>query len=191
MDFASDRASLEIEDQYMFGPQLMVAPVMSPGARVRTVYLPGKGGWYDYWTGKQHAGQTTIVADAPLGALPLYVRAGSIIPMGPVVEYAEAQTGLPIELRVYRGADGAFTLYDDAGDGLGYEKGERAIVDIAWNEASGTLSFSERKGSYPGMKAGRVFNVVWVDEATGRGDAEPAKAETVRYTGRALTWKAP
>jgi alpha-D-xyloside xylohydrolase len=191
MDFRSDRAALEIDDQFMFGPGVMVAPVMAPGAQVRTVYLPGDGGWYDFWTGKAFAGKKTIVADAPLAKLPLYVRAGTILPIGPVVQHTGAQSSLPLELRVYPGADGAFTLYDDAGDGPGYERGERATIDIKWNDAKRTLTLSNRRGSFPGMRSERVFKLVWVSEASGQGDSETLAATAVRYVGRSMAIKAP
>jgi alpha-D-xyloside xylohydrolase len=171
----------------MFGPGLMVAPVTRKGAALRTVYLPGTTDWYDFWTGKRMAAKQTIAAAAPIDTMPLFVRAGTILPLGPVVGYAEAQTGAPLELRIYRGADGHFALYDDNGDGWGYEKGQRAIVEITWNEATGTLTFAARQGQFPGMKRAREFHIVW----GGAGDAETKTFQTVVYKGKRLVIKAP
>lgn len=190
-DFGTDPDALDIEDQYMFGPALMVAPVTRKGASDRTVYLPGSGVWYDFWTGKRMPGKTTIVAHAPLETLPLFVRAGTILPLGPVVGHADAQKNKPIELRIYRGADGRFTLYDDSGNGWGYEKGERATIAIAWNEAARTLSFAPRQGKFPGMAAKRTFRVVFVGGTAGLGEGEATDFKTIAYTGRAVTISAP
>ncbi len=190
-DFGSDPDALDIPDQFMFGPEVMVAPVDRKGANLRTVYLPGGTDWYDFWTGTRLAGKQTVVANAPIETLPLYVRAGSILPMGPAVEYAEAQTGAPLELRIYRGANGHFTLYDDSGNGWGYEKGQRATVDIAWNDTAGTLTFAARNGKYPGMKPSRDFHIVWVGKNAGTGDAPATSFQSVTYKGKKLTVKAP
>jgi len=130
-----------------------------------------------------------VSAEAPLGSLPLFVRAGSVLPLGPVVQHTHEDPNAPIELRIYRGANGRFTFYDDAGDGLGYERGERAVVQIAWNDAPGTLSFSDRDGSYPGMRPTRTFSVVCVDEQNGVGDQSDARPQSVDYAGKAQTIK--
>lgn len=188
-DFASDPDALDIADEYMFGP-LLVAPVTRKGAEARTVYLPAAAGWYDFWTGKRLAAKTNVVAAAPIETIPLYVRAGTVLPMGPVVPYAEAQKDAPLEIRVYRGADGHFTLYDDSGNGWGYEKGQRATIAIDWNEASGTLTFAARQGKFPGMKTTREFRIVFVDEKTGAGAAEATTFRAVTYKGQKLTVKA-
>ncbi len=188
MDFREDRAALDIPDQYMFGPFLMVAPVTSQGATTRSVYLPGRTSWYDFHTGRRYDGGQVISAAAPLRTLPLFVRAGAILPMGPVVPYAEAQTGQPLEIRVYRGADGAFALYDDAGDGPGYEKGEHAIISVSWNDARGELSIRAIRGSYANMPASRQFDIVFVDAAHGTGsEPSPVVDRSVRYTGGTVT----
>lgn len=116
------------------------------------------------WTGRRHAGGSTVTAAATLDVPPIHVRAGAILPLGPVVSHAEAGANAPLEIRVYRGADGAFTLYDDEGDGQGYRQGRRATVDLRWNEARKTLTIGARKGGYPGMPRERVFNIVWVGD---------------------------
>jgi alpha-D-xyloside xylohydrolase len=188
-DFASDPDALDIADQYMFGP-LMVAPITRKGASVRTVYLPGDTAWIDFWTAQRLKAKTTIVTSAPIDRLPLYVRAGTILPLGPVVQYAEAQKDAPLEIRVYRGANGHFTLYDDSGNGWGYEKGQRATIAFDWNEQTQTLTLGARQGKFPGMKPSREFHIVFVDEKSGIGDAPAAAFRTVNYKGQKLAIKA-
>lgn len=187
MDFGQDRAALDIPDQYMFGPGMMVAPVVTQGAVTRSVYLPGAGDWYDFHTGKRIGGGMRIAAEARIDTLPLYVRAGAILPMGPVVQHAEAQTGQPLEIRVYRGASGSFALYDDAGDGYAYERGQRALIRFDWDEPTQALSIAAVEGGYPAMPAARTFKLVFVGEGHGAGAAETATPDrVVAYTGRAL-----
>lgn len=192
MDFADDAAVLDITDEYMFGPGLMVAPVTGQGALSRSVYLPGRGDWYDFSTGKRLNGGKTIDADAPLQTLPLYVPAGTILPMGPVVAYAEAQQGKPLEIRIYRGADGHFDLYNDAGEGYAYETGKHAVIRFDWNEQTGTLHLGKLAGRYPGMAKAWRFNIVWVDETHGIGPTESTQIDrTVSYTGQELKISEP
>jgi alpha-D-xyloside xylohydrolase len=129
-----------------------------------------------------------ITSAAPLDRMPLFMRAGSILPMGPDLEYASEQPADPIELRVYRGADGAFTLYQDENDGYNYEKGVYATIPIQWNETSKTLSIGQRKGKFPGMLESRTFRIVFVSENHGAGIDPVAQADkTVTYTGEALS----
>lgn len=188
MDFRQDRAALDLSDQYMFGPALMVAPVVWAGSDQRTVYLPGAGDWYDFHSGKRLHGGERVNVKAPIDTLPLFVRAGAIVPMGPVVQHAEAQTGKPLEIRIYRGANGSFELYDDAGDGFGYQQGQRSVIRFDWNEANQVLSIGAAEGSFPGMSASRIFKLVWVDERHGAGQAEAASPQkTLTYTGQAIS----
>jgi alpha-D-xyloside xylohydrolase len=189
MDFSQDDAALNVPDQFMFGSALMVAPVTRPKATVRTVYLPAGTDWFDFWSGKRLKGGSTVSVQAPLASLPLFVRAGSLLPMGPVVQHAEEQPNAPIELRIYRGADGRLTFYDDAGDGLSYEHGDRAVIEFEWKDAQHTLAFSARAGRFPGMKHTRTFNVVCVDEQSGGGDQPIEATQRVDYSGQAQTIK--
>ena len=134
MDFPDDPQVRDIRDQYMLGPAFLVAPVVHPGQTGRDVYLPAGAGWFDYWTGRCYAGGQTIRAAAPIDVLPLFVRAGSIIPMGNAIEH----TGQPqdkIEVCVYAGRDAAFDLYRDDGRTCRYEQGEFSITSLRWNEA--------------------------------------------------------
>src|SRR5439155_6048612 len=148
MDFRTDARTASIGDQFMFGPAFLVNPVTEPGATTRHLYLP-KAKWYDFWTGAPTdvAAESGKFVDAPatLDRMPLYVRAGSIIPMGPEEEYSNQKPADPIELRVYPGADGDFTLYEDEGDTYNYEKGKYATIPIHWNDATRTLTIGERR----------------------------------------------
>jgi len=144
-----------------------VAPVTQPSADVRTVYLPGKEMWYDFWSGKRAEGGHVVAARAGIDTIPVFVRAGSILPLGPVKQYADQPSTEPIELRVYPGHDGSFVLYDDEGDGYGYEKGRHATVELTWNDGRHRLTLGARKGSYPGMPATQAFRVVCGTGAAG------------------------
>jgi alpha-D-xyloside xylohydrolase len=183
MDFRSDPATWEIGDQFLFGPAILVSPVLKEHATERPVYLPAGTGWYDFWTGERTAGGVTVTAPAPLERIPLDVRAGSILPLGPVIEYA-GQASDPIELRVYAGADGDFNLYEDEGDSYRYTGGAYTTIAIHWDDAGRTLSFGPRQGSYEGMAKGHTFNVVIVGAGHGvGGEVTAAPDKTVSYTG--------
>jgi len=183
MDFRNDPKVYDIPDQYLFGPALMVSPVTQEGAQSRKVYLPAGTSWTDFWTGETMPGGQTVEAKAPMETLPLYVRAGSILPYGPKVQ-SSADAADPLELRVYRGADGAFTLYEDEGDNYNYEKGVYATIPFKWDEKAGVLTIGARKGKFPGMLEKRTFRVVWVAPGHGAGldSTEKADAE-VAYDG--------
>ena len=168
---------------------LVGAFLTEPDAKTRHMYLP-KTTWYNFWSGEKQPGGMAIDAAAPLDRIPLYVRAGSIIPMGPDLQYAAEKSADPIELRVYRGADGAFTLYEDEDDGYNYERGIYAKILILWNEATQTLTIGERKGTFPGMLGSRTFQVVFVSEDHGGGiDLTKHADRTVRYTGQSVSVK--
>jgi alpha-D-xyloside xylohydrolase len=164
MDFAQDKAARAVTDEYMFGPSFLVAPVTQYKARSRPLYLPRTDvrGWYDFWTGGWTRGGRTIDAPAPYDSMPLYVRAGSIIPFGPELQYTTEKPADPITLYVYTGADAAFTLYEDDGLTYGYERGQFARIPIRWNEARKTLTIGKREGSFPGMLKERTFEIVLV-----------------------------
>lgn len=188
MDFRGDQAALGIADQYMFGKALLVAPVTQPNTAVRTVHLPGKDAWYDFWSGERYDGGRVVAARADLGTIPLFARAGSIVPLGPVRQYADQPSKEPIELRVYPGRDGSFVLYDDEGDGYGYEQGNYATVTLAWNDGGRKLTLGARQGAYPGMAAAQPFRVVCGAKAAG---ATARKAADVTYAGREITVELP
>lgn len=183
MDWRTDENVWNIGDEFMFGPAILVNPVMQKEARQREVYLPAAARWYDFWTGSMMAGNQRVEAQAPLERIPLFVKAGAILPLGPEIEYAGEQPDGPIELRVYRGANGHFDLYEDQGDTYNYEKGQRATIPIDWSEATQTLTIGGRVGSYPGMPEELKFNVVFVGENHGTGGEETAADRGVDYQG--------
>ena len=195
-DFRNDEGIKNIPDQYMFGPAFLVNPVTErmyslPNSKdikkVRKVYLPKSTNWYDFWTGKLIPGGQTIEAGAAIETLPLYIKAGSIVPMGPYLQYATEKVADPIELRVYTGADADFVLYEDENDTYNYQQGKFATIAMNWNEAEKTLTIKDRKGDFPGMLKDRTFRVVWVTPKNGIG-VEPAKtAETVQYSGKEIS----
>ncbi len=183
MDFRLDPRAWNIGDQFMFGPAILVNPVTEPGASKRELYLP-KTRWYDFWTGEAVDGGREIDAAAPLQTMPLYMRAGSIVPLGPEIEFSTEKPATPIELRVYRGADGDFTLYEDENDTYNYQKGVYSTIPLRWHEARQTLTIGARQGRFPGMLTSRTFNVVFVGRGHGSGIAPTSQADkTVQYSG--------
>jgi alpha-D-xyloside xylohydrolase len=168
----------------MYGPAFLVSPVTEPDATTRRLYLP-QAKWYDFWTGSTIGGGKTIDASAPLDRLPLYIRAGSILPLGPDEEWSTEKPADPIELRIYRGADADFTLYEDENDTYNYEKGAYATIPLHWDEAKQTLTIGDRKGQFPGMKESRTFQVVFAGEHHGAGiNPEGRPDKTVTYSGK-------
>ena len=171
-------------DEYLWGPAFLVAPVTEAKAVSREMYLPKGSKWIDFWTGKQSEGGATIRADAPLDKMPLRIRAGSIIPLGPDLQYAGEKATDPTELRVYPGADGSFTLYEDEGNSYRYENGAFATIPMHWDEAGRRLVIGKREGSFPGMLEKRVFRVVIVSDNHGAGGDLTAQADkVVNYDG--------
>ncbi|SDD36339.1 alpha-D-xyloside xylohydrolase [Mucilaginibacter pineti] len=195
-DFRNDEKVYNIPDQYMFGPALMVNPVTeqlytganaSAGKTTRDVYLPKSTKWYDFWTGQRYNGGQSIAANAPIETMPLYVKAGAIIPMGPVMQYATEKPDNTIELRIYPGANGGFVYYDDENDNYNYENGKYATFTLNWNDAHRQLSITTTKGSFPGMLTQRTFNIVIVNGSHGSGPLPVDKFDkTIVYTGKAL-----
>ena len=196
-DFRNDAGVYNIPDQYMFGPAFMVNPVTeqiytganaATAKHTRNVYLPKATQWYDFWTGQLYKGGQTIAAAAPLNTIPLYIKAGSIVPMGPVMEYATEKPADTLEVRIYAGANGTFTMYEDENDNYNYEKGAAATFTFNWNDKNRQLSVSAIKGSFAGMLQKRVFNIVLVKGAYGSGIAATAKAnKSIVYVGKALS----
>ena len=188
MDFQNDAGSRGIADEYIFGPAFLVAPVTTYQARSRSVYLPPTDGdWYDFWTGASVAGGRTFDAAAPYDAMPLFVRAGSIIPNGPDIQYTGEKPADPITLFIYTGANGAFTLYEDDGLTYNYEHGDFARIPITWDNATQTLAIGKREGKFTGMLAKHTFNIVLVNKNKPVGFSfTPTADQTVTYTGSAL-----
>jgi alpha-D-xyloside xylohydrolase len=183
MDFNDDTAALDQSFEFMFGKAILVAPVTEPKANVWNVYLPKSTEWYDFWTGNRVDGGKTVKTDAPLNKIPLYVKAGSIIPMGPAIQYATEQFD-SVEIRIYPGADGTFTLYEDGNDSYDYEKGFYSSIEFKWDASQHTLSIGKRHGTFPGMLKARTFDIVIVspDHGTGVGVTEKID-KVVKYDG--------
>jgi alpha-D-xyloside xylohydrolase len=135
----------------------------------RKVYLPSGLKWFDFWTGGLYEGGQNVILEAPIDKIPLLVKAGSILPMGPFLQYATEKPANPLELRIYPGADGTFTLYEDENDNYNYEKGIHATIDFIWNETGRALTIEEQNGHFPGMLEARTINIVLVRENHGTG----------------------
>jgi len=201
MDFSSDKKVLNIDDQYMFGKSILVCPVTErmynqngkadfSTVKKRELYLPAGTNWIDFWTGERIKGGQTIKKESPIDIMPLYVKAGSIIPIGPDVQYAEEKEWDNLEIRIYEGADGEFTLYEDENDNYNYEKGLYSTITFNWNDGSKTLTISDREGSFPGMLTERKFNIVMVSENKGNGmDKASSYDKTVKYNGNSISIK--
>lgn len=186
-DFAADRQVLDINDQYLFGHAVMVAPVHQYGARERSVYFPAGATWYDLQTGERYAGGQSRTVAAPLDKIPVYVRAGSILPSGPEIQHTGEGQHAPLTLTIYTGADGEFSFYEDQGLSYAYERGEFSRIPMAWDDRRGVLSIGERDGSYEGMPEGRTIHVRFVSgRSASAGDFDARPARTVSYTGQAV-----
>ena len=215
LDFPDDPTARDVPDQYLFGPAFLVSPVTAPGATSRPVYLPA-GTWYDFWTGAALEGGRTIDAPAPLDSMPLHVRAGSIVPFGPALQWTGEKPADPVRLVVYTGRDGRFTLHEDDGETNAHETGAFSTIPLAWSEATGTLTIGARTGAFEGMLQERTFEVAFVgpviprdfgqpgpviprdfgqpgpEGSAGTPDALARKPDrVVRYTGRAVTVEKP
>ena len=197
-DFREDPGIKSIPDQYMFGPAFLVNPVTErmyslPGTKdikkTRKVYLPESSDWYDFWTGRLIPGGQIIDAHAPIETIPLYIKAGSIVPMGPYLQYATEKVADPIEIRVYTGVNAEFVLYEDENDNYDYEQGKYSTIILSWDEAVKTFTIKARNGKFPGMLENRTFNIVWVNTKNGIG-IEPAKqGEIIQYSGKEIKIK--
>jgi alpha-D-xyloside xylohydrolase len=187
MDFRADMRAANIGDQFMYGPAFLVNPVTEPASTTRPVYLP-QAKWYDFWTGTSIEGGRMINAITPLDRLPLYIRAGSILPLGPDQEWSTQKPEDPIELRIYPGADGDFVIYEDENDNYNYEKSVYATITLHWDDAAHTLTIGDRKGQFPGMLENRTFHVVFVRENHGVG-VNPADEvdKVLQYSGKQVT----
>lgn len=209
MDFPKDKNALDINDEYMFGKSLLVSPVskamyVKPAVNGRDTvlvedfstvksketYLPAGADWFDFWTGEKSSGGNKATKQTPIDIIPLYVKTGSIIPMGPSVQYSTEKKWDNLEIRIYPGANGKFVLYEDENDNYNYEKGVYSTITFNWDDAKKTLTVSDRNGSFPGMLNERKFNLVLVGANKGVGEnisVQPDKQIT--YTGKKLAVK--
>lgn len=190
MDFATDVNVFNIADQYMFGPSLLINPVYTYKATEREVYLPAGQGWYDLYNGTYHSGGQRIRAAAPHEKMPVFVKEGSIIPIGPALQYTQQKKPDDITLYVYTGKDAAFNLYEDEGTNNEYEKGKFSNIPITYNEASKTITIGKREGMFEGMLKNRLFRIVWITkEKTASPDAPVTSDTAIAYNGNEQTIK--
>ncbi|MBX2971176.1 MAG: DUF5110 domain-containing protein [Cyclobacteriaceae bacterium] len=209
MDFSKDTEALNINDQYMFGKSLLVSPVTNAMyvkpvinerdttniedfsvVKSKTTYLPNHAFWYDFWTGERFTGGTKINKETPIDVIPLYVKAGSIIPIGPAVQYAEEKKWDDLEIRIYPGANGSFVLYEDEFDNYNYEMGVYSTITFTWDDAKRTLIIDDRKGSFPGMLSRRTFQLTIVNANKGGQEHKPSTPDkAVTYTGKRIQVK--
>ena len=184
--FPNDLSVRDIGDQFLFGDALLVNPVTQPDARKRSVVLPAGENWVDFWTGERHRGGQTIAVNAPLDRMPIMVKEGSIVPMGRIVQSA-AEAAETLEIRVYSGKDADFELYEDSGDGYGYEHGARSTVHLHWNDRLNELTIADRIGQFPTMRANRSFRIVLVGSGHGVGLSSDSQTDrSATYNGRRI-----
>lgn len=199
MDYPEDRTACELDDQYLFGRSLLVAPVTEPmhanaktpidrnSRQLRKVYLPKGSEWFDFWTGERLAGGRYIDRTVTIDVMPLYVRAGSILPMAQPVQYAEEKDWDTLEIRIYPGQDGQFTLYEDEKDNYRYEQGARSVIPFSWDDQRQVLTIGRREGSFPGMLKNRKFRIVKAGRSKGTGDTwTPDADKVVTYHGKEM-----
>jgi alpha-D-xyloside xylohydrolase len=206
MDFADDKKALDINDEYMFGHSLLVCPVTKPmylknevqgkdtikvedfsTLKSKNVYLPKGNDWFDFWTGEKFNGGQTIKKDVPLDIISLYVKAGTILPIGPKVQYATEKKWDNLEIRIYEGANGEFTLYEDENDNYNYEKGVYSTITFSWNDKNRTLTIDDCKGIFPGMIKDRKFSLIFVGRNKGTGDVQNNQFDkVVNYSGKKI-----
>jgi alpha-D-xyloside xylohydrolase len=192
MDFPADSTARNLTDEYLFGPDVLVNPVYTYGARTKLVYLPaeapGDGGWYNLYDGNYSPGGRTIAAAAPYTRMPVFVKAGAIVPMGPPMQYTGQKPADTLILYVYTGRNGRFELYEDGGVNYDYEKGAFSLIPLSYSQRDHSLRIGPTKGSFPGMQANRVFLIRWVSPDRPVGvDSHTAADKTVSYAGRQIT----
>ena len=187
MDFPNDKHALECKYSYMFGPSLLVAPVVEPGVATWAVYLPdNQNGWYDFWTGKKYEGKQTVEVSVTAEKIPLFVKAGAIIPLGEPKQHTEEKIDDTWEIRIYPGADVNYTVYEDEGTNYNYERGEYSTFDLSWNDKKNVLTISDRNGSFNGLVKERRLNIVKVTANKGLGFEESRVDKKIKYVGKQI-----
>lgn len=208
MDFAKDKNALDINDQFLFGKSILVSPVttamyVKPAVtgrdtvqvedfsiiKTKETYLPAGTGWYDFWTGEKLQGGKKVSKQTPVDIIPLYIKAGSIIPLGPIVQYAEEKKWDDLEIRIYPGADGKFVLYEDENDNYNYEKGLYSTIVFGWSDKKKNLTIYNRKGSFPGMLQKRKFTIRIVDTITAAENIIREPGKVITYEGEKVSVK--
>ncbi|MEO7767449.1 MAG: TIM-barrel domain-containing protein, partial [Ferruginibacter sp.] len=190
MDFKNDAIAVAQAYQYMFGKSFLIAPVTEPGVTAINVYLPKGAGWFNFWTGEYYTGGQTILTPAPQDIIPVFVKAGSIVPMGKIMQYTAEKSADSLEIRIYKGGNGEFNLYEDEGDGYNYEKGSYTIIPFKWDDRSSILTIGDRKGTFAGKLSNRKFRIVVVDPLkVVAGNTLDATGKMLTYTGNKQTVK--
>ncbi|AXP80099.1 Alpha-xylosidase [Mariniflexile rhizosphaerae] len=187
MDFSNDKTVENIGDQFMFGPSIMVNPVYNYEARNRKVYFPKTSNWFNFYTGEFIKGGQTLTVDAPYEQIPLYIREGAIIPVGPEIQYTDEKPANHIILYVYQGKDGSFTLYEDESGNYNYEKGHFSNIAFNYNDASKTVTIEDRQGEFEGMLENRTFEIITVSKEQPKAFMYDAKGKTIEYDGKKQT----
>lgn len=184
MDFPTDHRALEQRHEFMFGPSLLVAPVTEGKVKQWEVYLPECAeGWIDFWSGEKQNGGQSVNVNVTLEKTPIFVKAGSIFPLGPEKQFAAEDTDEPWEIRIYPGENASFTIYEDEGENYNYEKGQYSTFELVWNDAERTFEIGERVGSFSGMKKERILNITVVGPQNGTGMKASTPTKTVTYSG--------
>ncbi len=209
MDFPNDKNALDINDEFMFGKSILVSPVTNPmyikpavigkdtiqvedfsSAKSKETYLPAGADWYDFWTGEKFTGGNKVSKQTPIDIIPLYIKAGSIIPIGPAVQYAEEKKWDDLEIRICPGANGKFVLYEDENDNYNYERGIYSTITFDWDDKKKSLTINDRNGNFPGMLLSRTFNIVTVSNNKAVGENTAVAADkAVIYTGKKVIVK--
>ena len=210
MDFAQDRKAILLDDEYLFGKNILVCPVTEPLYTKKTegnkgvaivpdiakasapvkVYLPEGAKWIDFWTNETVEGGQEISCECPIDILPLYIKAGSILPLGPKVQYSDEKKWNNLDLCIYPGADGEFTLYEDEGNNYNYEKGMFSTIRFTWNDATRTLTIEDRKGEYPDMLKRRNFRITLMQPGKQTAETVIVNADKkVSYSGKKISVK--
>ena len=185
--YPSNLAIRDVDDEFLFGDSLLINPVTQPNATSRSVALPAGDDWVDFWTGQVYGGGQAITVDAPLDRIPILVKEGSILPMGPVVQ-STAGVQDPVEIRIYGGKDADFLLYEDSGDGYAYEHGARSTIHFHWDQRRNTLSIGNRSGSFPGIQGKQQFHIALVRRGYGVGSSSDSGMDrSIEYVGRQMT----
>lgn len=182
MDFRKDRTALNVTDQYMFGKEILVSPVIQANTKQRSVYLPKDNNWYNFYDGKLFKGEQVISAKADINTIPLFIKSGSILPLGPVKQYADEKSIEPIEIRIYPGKNAEYSLYDDSGDGYEYEKGQYSIIKFVWDENLKQLTLKDRIGSFKDMPKTQDFKIIC-------GSSLDTKTTNIKYLGKETNLK--
>ncbi|MNL20691.1 Alpha-xylosidase [compost metagenome] len=189
MDFVSDKNTHNIGSEYLFGRSILVAPVTKYGVKEWSVYLPFGSDWYNFWTNAYVKGGQTIVSESAVDKIPLYIKAGAILPFGPKVQYTTEKKWDDLEIRIYPGANGEFILYEDENDNYNYEKNMYSIIKFKWDDKTRMLTIENREGAFPGMLKSRIFKIIVAGANRVVGDSSGEPVKNISYNGKKIVLK--